>query len=225
MDKQANINMMNEDEVAHYLESHPQFFSKHTDLLSTMHLPNQHGTGTVSLVERQQHAQREKIYQIEKKYNALLQFGMENDDKINKIHKLTLALFSASNFTAIAQALSKSLEQDFDISSTKLTLWAEPKNNKDAIHPAFNEIDEISKNWAQSLIEPYCGTLPNENLASIKADDRAKSYAITALEIGTPVGILVMASNDEKRFYPEMGTLFVKRIGELVSAALAHHLI
>ena len=225
MDKQADINMINDDEVARYLENNPQFFATHTSLLATMHLPNPHGSGTVSLIERQQQAQREKIYQIEKKYNELLQFGIENDDKINKIHKLTLALFNASNFTEIAYTLNNTLEHDFDISSTKLTLWAEPKNNKDAIHPAFNEIDEISRNWAQSLIEPYCGVLPNENLASIKADDKAKSYAITALEIGTPVGILVMASNDEKRFYPEMGTLFVKRIGELVSAALSKHLI
>ncbi len=225
MDKQTNTNLINDDEVARYLENNPQFFSGHTALLATMHLPNPHGSGTVSLVERQQQAQREKIYQIEKKYNELLQFGKENDDKINKIHKLTLALFSASNFTEIEQALNNTLEHDFDITSTKLTLWAEPKNNNDAIHPAFNEIDEISRNWAQSLIEPYCGALPNENLASIKADGKAKSYAITALEIGTPIGILVMASNDEKRFYPEMGTVFVKRIGELVSAALSQHLV
>jgi uncharacterized protein YigA (DUF484 family) len=48
---------------------------------------------------------------------------------------------------------------------------------------------------------------------------------MTALEIGTPVGLLVMASDDEKRFYPEMGTVFVKRIGELTSAALTRFVI
>lgn len=215
--------MANEEEVAEYLENNPQFFSSHTGLLATMYLPNPHGSGTVSLAERQQVAQREKIRQIERKYTELLQFGIENDAKSNKIHQLTLALLGASNLTEIADALNNSLQNDFDISSTKLALWTEPKNIDDASHSAFGEVDEMTRTWAESLIEPYCGVPPKESLISI--GDEAKSYAITTLEIGTPIGLLVMASNDEKRFYPEMGTVFVKRIGELVSAALSQHLV
>ena len=104
-------------------------------------------------------------------------------------------------------------------------LWAEPKNSEDTSLSLFNEVDEVSKIWTEALIEPYCGKLPDENLVSIKTNGDAKSYAITPLEIGTPIGLLVMASDDEKRFYPEMGTVFVKRIGELVSAALSQHLV
>ena len=225
MENQANNNITNEANVAEYLENNPQFFSNHTGLLAIMHLPNPHGGGTVSLAERQQVAQRDKIRQIERKYNELLQFGIENDEKSDKVHKLTLALLSASNLTDVLQALNTSLENDFDISSAKVMLWAEPKNNDDATHSAFEEIDDISKTWAEGLVEPYCGALPNESLVSIKMNEEAKSYAITTLEIGTPVGLLVMASNDAKRFNPEMGTLFVKRIGELVSATLSQHLV
>ncbi len=225
MENQTDNNMTNEAEVAQYLENNPLFFSNHSGLLATMHLPNPHGSGTVSLAERQQVAQRDKIRQIERKYNELLQFGIENDEKSNKVHKLTLALLNASNLTEILNALNSSLQNDFDISSIKVMLWTEPKNNDDASHVAFEEIDEISKAWAEGLIEPYCGDLPNLNLPSLKINDEAKSYAITTLEIGTPVGLLVMASDDEKRFYPDMGTLFVKRIGELVSAALSQQLV
>ena len=225
MGKQTNNNVTNEAEVALYLENNPLFFSKHSALLASMHLPNPHGSGTVSLAERQQAAQRDKIYQIEQKYNELLRFGIENDEKSNKVHSLTLALLNASNLTDILNAVNKSLTNDFDISSTKVILWAEPKNNDDASHVAFDEIDDISKAWAEALIEPYCGALPNVNLSSIKINDEVKSYAIASLEIGTPVGLLVMASSDEKRFYPDIGTLFVKRIGELLSAALSQHLV
>lgn len=225
MQNQEHSSTLNEAEVAQYLESHPQFFSSHTGLLATMYLPNPHGSGTVSLAERQQVAQRDKIQQVERKYNELLQFGIENEEKSNKVHKLTLALLEASNLSEIVQALNNSLQHDFDISSTKLILWTEPKNNDDAKHPAFAEIDEISKAWAEALIEPYYGALPNENLASIALGEETKSYAITPLEIGTPIGLLVLASNDAHRFYPNMGSLFVKRISELVSAALRQHLV
>ena len=225
MENQTNNNMTNEAEVAQYLENNPLFFSNHSGLLATMHLPNPHGSGTVSLAERQQVAQRDKIRQIERKYNELLQFGIENDEKSKKVHGLTLALLNASNLTEILNAVNSSLKNDFDISGTKVILWADPKNNDDASHIAFEEIDDISKAWAEGLIEPYCGALPNVNLSSIKINDEVKSYAITTLEIGIPVGLLVLASDDEKRFYPEMGTVFVKRIGELLSAALSQHLV
>jgi uncharacterized protein len=33
-------------------------------------------------------------------------------------------------------------------------------------------------------------------------------------------GLLVLASESATRFYPEMGTLYVKRLGELVGARL-----
>ena len=38
------------------------------------------------------------------------------------------------------------------------------------------------------------------------------------------VGLLALASEDAARFYPEMGTLHLKRLGELASAALQRYL-
>jgi hypothetical protein len=41
-----------------------------------------------------------------------------------------------------------------------------------------------------------------------------------ALRRETPFGLLVLASEDPQRFYPEMGTLYLARIGEMAGAAL-----
>ena len=223
MESQAN-KIINEADVAQYLESNPEFFSNNIGLLATMYLPNPHGSGTVSLAERQQAAQRDKIRQIERKYSELLEFGIENDAKSNKVHKLTLALLNATNLNEITKALHDSLLNDFDISTTKVMIWAEPRNPNDATQSAFQDVDGVTKIWAESLIEPYCGPSINEGISGIRPDPEAKSYAITRLGDGTIFGLLVMASNDESRFYPEMGTLFVRRIGELVSAAIQQHL-
>jgi uncharacterized protein YigA (DUF484 family) len=35
-----------------------------------------------------------------------------------------------------------------------------------------------------------------------------------------PFGLLVLASADVERFYPDMGTLYLQRLSELVSAAI-----
>ena len=40
--------MMDENIIAKYLESHPDFFQRHADLLATIQVP--HGAGTASLI-------------------------------------------------------------------------------------------------------------------------------------------------------------------------------
>jgi hypothetical protein len=50
-----------------------------------------------------------------------------------------------------------------------------------------------------------------------------KSFALIALRSERSFGLLALASEDAQRFYPEMGTMFLKRIGELASAALKRY--
>jgi hypothetical protein len=47
-----------------------------------------------------------------------------------------------------------------------------------------------------------------------------KSYAYVALRGRDTFGLLALASEDQQRFYPEMGTLYLTRIGEIIAACL-----
>ena len=214
---------MNETEIAQHLAQNPDFFTAHTELLATMYLPNPHGSGTVSLAERQQVAQRDKIRQIERKYNELLQFGIENDATSSKVHSLTLALLKANDLTSTTQTLSDSLQNDFNVSFVSIKLWASANNAEDSSFDPLDPINESLKSWAVTLSEPYCGSAPIEEIAQIFGEE-AKCYAITTLGEDEVKGLLIMASDDEQRFYPEMGTMFVKRIGELATAATQQYL-
>jgi hypothetical protein len=50
---------------------------------------------------------------------------------------------------------------------------------------------------------------------------RLHSFAYLPLHAGSEtIGLLVLASEDKQRFYPEMGTVFLERIAEAVSGAL-----
>ena len=51
---------MRAEDVAQYLQDHPQFFEEHLDLLAQISLPHPHGGRTISLSERQLVALREK---------------------------------------------------------------------------------------------------------------------------------------------------------------------
>jgi uncharacterized protein YigA (DUF484 family) len=51
-----------------------------------------------------------------------------------------------------------------------------------------------------------------------------KSHAYITLRTDRLFGLLALASEDPQRFYPEMGTLYLKRLGELISTSLVRFL-
>jgi uncharacterized protein len=85
--------------------------------------------------------------------------------------------------------------------------------------------DELRK-YAAGLEHPYCGPNANPGVAAWfgEAAAQLRSFAHIPLRDGECVGMLALASEDLKRFYPEMGTLYLTRLGELLSAALKRYL-
>ena len=215
-----------EDQVTTYLCANPQFFEHNPALLAEMYLPSPHGNGTISLAERQQLAQRDKIRVLEVKYAELLRFGAENDVISGKVHRLSLGLLATQSFEVLMQLLIHNLREDFSVPHVGIRLWASSQNDSDSANEVFQPVDTELKNWAQSLVAPYCGHRPELELDNWFGEGTAtKSFALIALRSEKVFGLLAMASEDEQRFYPEMGTLYVKRIGELVSAALLRYIV
>jgi len=104
-----------------------------------------------------------------------------------------------------------------------LRLWPQ------GTHPQLPEFDAVSpaaREFAASLANPYCGTHAMVDTAEWFGEEaaRLRSFAYVALKGSEAFGLLAMASEDARRFYPEMGTLYLKRLGELGSAALLRYL-
>lgn len=228
MDPQDHIieAQASEYQVTSYLRAHPQFFEHHTTLLTELYLPSPHGHGTVSLAERQQLAQRDRIRVMDVKLSQLMKHGEENDAISDKVHRLTLGLLASEELELMVSLLEHSLREDFQVPHVALRLWATPKAAENAALPAFATVEPEAQAWAASLTAPYCGSTPGfaaaawfENQALAPA-----SFAIMPLKSEQVFGLLVLASDDDKRFYPDMGTLYLKRIAELVSAGLLRHI-
>ena len=50
-----------------------------------------------------------------------------------------------------------------------------------------------------------------------------RSFAYIPLKNTRAFGLIALASEDAQRFYPEMGTLYLKRLGELTASALLRY--
>jgi len=218
---------MNEEQIADYLRENPAFFEHNAHLLAEIYLPSPHGNGTISLAERQQLAQRDKVRVLEAKMSELIQFGEENDAISERVHRLSLGLLAARNFDALVGTVTHNLREDFQVPHVAMRLWAKPQDAADTSCEEFNTVDADLRNWTDNLNTPYCGHRPGLDLDGWFGETNAplKSFALVALRGEQAVGLLAMASEDEERFYPEMGTLYLKRIGELVSVAILRYVI
>lgn len=214
---------MQQEDIKAYLEANPEFFEENASFLADIRLPSPHGNGTISLAERQQLAQRDKIDALKSNFAELVLNARDNDAITNKMHALNIALHKAKNFDAIEQIISALLPEIFDLSDTCLRIWAEPFDANNRTNLVFSEVPEQTKTWVAALNQPYCGKQP-EHATEDWFLEPAASVALIPLRDAQAIGFLALASEDKNRFYAEMGTDFLTRMGEILSAALSRYL-
>lgn len=208
---------MNPDDVAAYLKEHPEFFESYAEVVADVMIPHPHGGRAISISERQILTLRERAKQLEVKLGEMIQFGEENDVISEKVHRLGLALIAARDVAALTNVVDFNLREDFSVPHVVLKLW-----------PATGEAEasEATRTFAAGLLHPHCGPLAMADTAAFfgEAAPLLKSYAYVPLRGKDTFGLLALASEDAQRFYPEMGTLYLTRIGEVIAACLLRHL-
>lgn len=216
---------MKSDEVARYLQDNPKFFEEYAELLSQAFIPHPHGGRAISITERQVLTLRERTKQLETKLADLIHFGEENDAIGEKVHRLALALLAAPTLPATLRALYNHLVEDFAVPHVGIRLWNVSADEDEG--PEFEPVSDTARGVAAGLTQPYCGSSKGFDVVQWFGDaaDHLRSLALVALrEDHQTFGLLVLASEEAERFYPEMGTVFISRIGGLASAALRRDL-
>jgi hypothetical protein len=218
---------MNPDDVARFLKANPQFFDQHPEILEKLHVPHPHGGRAIPLAERQTVQLRDKLRLAEGRLGELIQLGEENDAISEKVHRLAVALAAARDFPALAQSLYFHLREDFAVPHVALRIWGK------SVPADFAEaapVAEGQRRQAEAMGAPACGPATGNPFAGWfgEAGEHLRSLALVPLghqgEMRTVFGLLAMGSEDAKRFYPEMGTLYLRRIGELCAAGVTARL-
>jgi uncharacterized protein YigA (DUF484 family) len=214
---------MNEDDVATYLRLNPQFFDQHPEVLEKIHVPHPYGGRAIPLAERQTVALREKAKMLEGKLGELIQFGEENDVISEKVHRLAVAIAGARDFPALAQSLYFHLREDFAVPHVALRVWGK------SVPVDFEEaaaVGEAERRQAATMAVPQCGPAAGSGFAAWfgESAEHVRSLALVPLGQTAVFGLLLLGSEDPERFYPEMGTLYLRRIGELCAAGVTARL-
>jgi uncharacterized protein YigA (DUF484 family) len=212
---------MKAEEVARYLQDNPGFFEDYAELLAQIYIPHPHGGRAIPIAERQILTLREKIKLLERKLAELIQFGEENDAIGEKMHRLYLALISAGDMQGMLHALYYNLCEDFAVPHAALRVW------RGAGWAEFAPVGDALRQYAASLKHRFAAECKPRGRVLVRRGGGATALvACMPLRDGdnTCVGMLALASEDPTRFYPEMGTLYLKRLGELAGTALLRYL-
>jgi uncharacterized protein YigA (DUF484 family) len=202
---------MREEDVAAFLQEHPQFFENYADVLAGITIPHPHGGRTISLVERQQLALREKNRALEKKLQELLAYGKENDELQAKVHAFACELFAARSREAVADSVVRQLRDRFAVPHVAMRVWEDTPPTAEML------------TFADETPQPVCMHRAMYDTAAWFGESAEHLRSFAYLPLRGPdgsIGLLILASEDQQRFYPEMGTLFLQRIAEISAAAL-----
>ncbi len=206
---------MKAESVAEYLQKNPEFFNQHPEILTDLVIAHPYGGRTISLSERQMLMLRERVKELEKKLREWMEIATENEALQDKVHHYTLALLGTYDLASKQQVATRNLREIFAVPHAVIQLWKE--------QPPSVEV----MSFADLNTKPICA---HEAVYDTRAwfgegAEHLRSFAYLPLHKGPQsIGMLILASEEAQRFYPEMGTVFLQRIAELVSSAVHPHL-
>lgn len=215
-------------DVAEHLRQNADFFTQFPDLLEALTLPHRSG-GTISLVERQIEVLRDKNTRLESRLNTLIDVARQNNETQQQLHQLAVEVLARDNLNDALTVLTERLANQLSVDHVEARIFSDKQ------HPVRNISDSYlltSESAQQALddftpaIEPFCGRLKPAQLKRLfgKQAEKIGSCGLIPLRCGPLYGLVALGSNDEHRFNPGMDTLYLQRLGELVSAALLRHL-
>jgi uncharacterized protein YigA (DUF484 family) len=219
-----------ENAIHDYLQANPDFFERHSELLSALRLPHLSGVA-VSLVERQVSVLRQKDLKLERKLKELIEVARINDTLGAKMHQLTLRLLAANDISETLEAIETALRTGFNSDLSVLVLFSDPSMFEDVnvgrfFKPVERETESL-KAFATFLKSnnPRCGQVRDSQrdfLFGIETDE-VGSAALIPLGKKSEIGFLAIGSEDSNRFHPGMSMDFLSRLGDLVAEALKRY--
>ena len=209
-------------EVAAWLRRHPNFLKQFPDLGLTLVVPRDDGPAA-SLASYQLEVLRDKNRELNRRLQELFGNAQENERLAVRTHQLTLALMNQENAGDTVRSMAASLSEDFQGDLVRVVMfrpidgleWSDwfrviPENDR-SLDPFRDALTDA---------EPLCGRLnPDKN--ALLYGPRAEEVQSSALLSLPGVGLVAIGSHDPNRFFPGMGTLFLRMMGESFAAAMA----
>ncbi|MDH4133328.1 MAG: DUF484 family protein [Gammaproteobacteria bacterium] len=229
--EKAEVSGSREELVRRFLEETPDYFLNHPELLAALVLPHPESGRAVSLVERQVRVLRDRSERLARELGELLGIARDNDQLSERVQRFALAMIDADSLDDALDTGQDMLRQEFSLDGVVLRLSGNPR----PVLPRaeFVAVDDAVLAGMQNHIgsrggQTVCGPLSDTGLLNSIFGAGAAEIGSTALVPLTRRGlngVLALGSREPGRFRPDMGTVYLQRLGDLLLCGVARHLI
>lgn len=215
--QQDDTDYANAIAVRDYLLENPQFFLDFPDVIEKLQIPHKM-RGSVSLVELQAEKLRVTVSSLKRKLIHLMSIAKENEKLSKMFAELNLRLIQCEDLTDIQYALEDVIQDQMALPSVVLK-------------PYFgaNALPEIQQTYFREKRfkndDFFFGRLSQHESQLLFTDQSAKSVAMILLKNENDLGILAIGSSDENHFNPDMDTLFIGQLQNVLNVLLPSMLI
>jgi len=220
---------ISQQQVADFLQAHPDYFQEHPELLNQLRIRHQSGVA-ISLIEYQVRTLREQNAQLKLKLRELVSVARINDRLSERVMRLALTLMETNGMEDALSLIDERMRVDFNADEVVLHLF---DNNRtlpsDLQHcsrgPRDGRVEKLFANLLRTY-RPLCGRLKSEQLDYLFGARAVSIKSAVLIPLGrhSDLGMLAIGSTDPNRYHPGMGTVFLKQMGALISTVLRCHL-
>lgn len=199
---------LSDEQVKSFLLSHPEFFMQNPDLAEALRIPHEK-KGAVSLVELQSEQLRDKVTDLQERITHLVSVAQQNERIYRLYAELNLKLYQCESIYAMTQILQSSIEMQFELESVRLI--------------TFSKGEADSQEWQDFKAKRFkdthffFGRMPQSENALLFGDVKVESAALMLLGNKGELGLLAIASNEAGHFSPEMDTLLIAQLQQLMT--------
>jgi len=205
-----------------YLRQHPDFFKRHPDLLNDLNVPHVERGAAVSLIERQVDVLREEKRTLDQKLHELVELARQNELLTQRLQNVAVFVAGCADLIELFDNLPPILCREFTLDSACLKLASRHRSSRTEF------VSRRDESYAALLERTAHGRsvcddrLPQSLVKYLFGDsaDMIRSSAVIPLIGKKPIAVLALGTQDPARFRPEMGTVYLDRLGELIEAGL-----
>lgn len=215
------------EQVAGYLEAHPEFFLERDNLLTELSLPHDSGKA-VSLLEHQVMLLRRRFDNTSRRLGELLENGRRSEQLFNITRELVLALAETRNAEQVisitrGHLLGRTgvevLEVMFLNNRSRMPVGEFRIEDEALILEEFRDVFRLRKTHCGQQSETLMKWLFPEGFA------RIQSTALCPINSnGKPLALMALGQRSPDHFTIHMETLFLDFIAEVMGAMFTLHL-
>lgn len=218
----AGTDKADDHTITEFLKENPDFLIRNPELLEILEVPHD-CVGASSLIERQVRLLRAENHKLERRLQQLMQVARENDRLSGRVHRLALALLQPTGARDLLDQVQLCLRDEFNAESAVMRISTDrPVADQAEMVPDDDGDFSLFEDFL-SAGRPLCGRLPGAQRDYLFGgqSDYIASAALIPLQGDNWRGLLAVGSTERERFQPGMGTLFLDRMGDLISTAIS----